>query len=62
MKQVVIVVDMINDFVGGKLGSKRAVAIVKPIERLIKNARLHHIPIIYTNDAHISKIDHELIL
>ncbi len=52
MKKALIVVDMINDFVTGKLGSPRAQKIVPNIAALIKRARKQGIPVIYLRDAH----------
>lgn len=52
MKKAIIVVDMINDFVTGKLGSPRAQRIVPNIAKLLKKAREQGIPIIYLRDAH----------
>lgn len=52
MKKVLIIVDMINDFVTGKLGSPRARKIVPNIAALIKKARKQGIPIVYLRDAH----------
>lgn len=52
MKKAIIVVDMINDFVTGKLGSERAQKIVPNIASLLKKARKQGIPIIYLRDAH----------
>ncbi len=52
MKKAIIVVDMINDFVTGKLGSERAVKIVPNIAALLKKARKQGIPVIYLRDAH----------
>lgn len=52
MKKVLIIVDMINDFVTGKLGSVRAREIVPNIAALIKKARKQGIPVIYLCDAH----------
>lgn len=59
MKKVLIIVDMINDFVTGKLGSPRAQKIVPKIAALIKKAREKGIPVIYLCDAH-SKQDREM--
>ena len=61
MKKVLIIVDMINDFVTGKLGSPRAREIVPNIAALIKKAREQHIPIVYLRDAHSSN-DNELTI
>lgn len=54
MKKVLIVVDMINDFVTGKLGSDRALKIIPNISNLIKKARKQGIPVVYLRDAHTS--------
>jgi len=54
LKQVIIVVDMIKDFVTGKLGNERARKIVPNIAALLKRARDHDIPVIYLCDAHTS--------
>lgn len=52
MKKAIIVVDMINDFVTGKLGSPRAQKIIPNIAALLKKARKQGIPVIYLRDAH----------
>ena len=52
MQRTIIVVDMINDFVTGKLGSPRAQRIVPNIAALLKKARKQGIPVIYLRDAH----------
>jgi len=52
MKKVLIVADMINDFVTGKLGNDRARQIVPNIAALVKKARKQGIPVIYLCDAH----------
>jgi nicotinamidase-related amidase len=54
MKKAIIVVDMINDFVTGKLGSERAQKIIPNIAALLKKARKQGIPIVYLRDAHTS--------
>ncbi len=59
MKKALIVVDMINDFVTGKLGSERAQKIVPNVAALIKRARKQGIPIVYLRDAH-TKADREM--
>lgn len=59
MKKALIVVDMINDFVTGKLGSERAQKIVPGIAALIKRARKTGIPVIYLCDAH-TRADREM--
>lgn len=61
MKQVLIIVDMINDFVTGKLGSIRAQKIIPNIAALMKRARNLGIPVIYLRDAH-TKDDKEMAI
>jgi len=53
MKKAIIVVDMINDFVTGKIGSLRAQKIVPNIAALLKKARKQGITVIYLRDAHM---------
>ena len=60
MKTAVIVIDMINDFVTGVLKTERAQRIIPNIQRLLEFARKKKIPIVYTNDAHLSGVDKEL--
>ena len=61
MKSAVIVIDMLNDFVGGKLGFGRAKAIIPNIRRLLDFAHKRGNPVIYVCDAH-SPEDPELKL
>lgn len=56
----VIVIDMLNDFVTGDLKTDSAERIVTPIKKLIKSAREHGVPVIYSNDAHLN-IDFEVV-
>ena len=51
-KPAVIVIDMLNDFVTGKLESKRAQRIIPNLKRLVETARKNNVPVIYSNDAH----------
>ena len=60
MKQAVIVVDMLNDFITGALKCDRGVAIVPQTAKLVDCARKAAIPVIFTNDAHLAGVDHEL--
>ncbi len=48
-----VVVDMVNDFVTGKLPCPRAERIIPNIRRLLDAARRADIPVIYVNDAHL---------
>jgi nicotinamidase-related amidase len=52
MTQAVLVIDMIKDFITGKLGFARARDIVQRIEELLKVARERGVPVIYVCDAH----------
>jgi len=56
----IIVVDMLNDFVTGALTCDRALSIVKPTADLLDAARKAGVPVIFSNDAHLPKIDKEL--
>jgi len=49
---VVIVIDMLIDFVTGKLEAKRAKHIIPNLKRLVEAARKNNVPVIYSNDAH----------
>ncbi|MBO3803599.1 MAG: cysteine hydrolase [Candidatus Brockarchaeota archaeon] len=60
MKTAIVVIDMINDFVTGKLKCNGASKIITNIGRLLESARSAGIPIIYANDAHLPGIDGEL--
>lgn len=53
MGKAVIVVDMLNDFVYGKLKCERAHRIIPNIKNLLEKAREKNIPIVYSNDAHL---------
>jgi len=48
-----LIVDMCNDFVTGKLKCDRAQRIIPNIRRLAKAARRADVPVIYCNDAHL---------
>lgn len=61
-KTAIIVVDMLNDFVTGALKCDRGLAIVPKTAKLLDAARKNNIPVIFSNDAHIKGIDHELKL
>ena len=60
MAKVVIIVDMLNDFVTGDLKTERAAKIVPTLRKLIEAARKHGVPVIYSNDAHY-KHDFEVV-
>jgi nicotinamidase-related amidase len=50
--KAVIIVDLLNDFVTGKLAADRAKRIIPNLKRLIEAARKNNVPVIYSNDAH----------
>jgi len=52
MGRAVLVIDMLNEFVYGRLGGERAQAVIPCIKRLVERARVVGIPIIYVKDAH----------
>jgi len=59
MKPAIMVVDVINDFVSGVLGSERAAKIVPNITRLLHHARDVGVPVVYVTDAHLPEGDRE---
>jgi len=52
MKPAVLVIDVINDFVSGVMGSERSSDVINPIKRLLGYARDNKIPVIYASDSH----------
>jgi nicotinamidase-related amidase len=50
--KAVIIIDMLNDFVTGKLETKRAKHIIPNLKRLVEAARKSNVSVIYSNDAH----------
>ena len=60
MKQAILVVDMLNDFITGALKCDRGVAIVPQMMKLLDGARKASVPVIFCNDAHVKNVDHEL--
>ncbi len=59
MKPALIIVDMLEEFVHGRLRSPQAEAIVPSIARLAEKARSTGIPVIHVVDSHLP-FDHEL--
>jgi nicotinamidase-related amidase len=47
-----IIVDMLNDFVDGKLANPKAQGILEPLQRLLAHARDQGWVVVYSNDAH----------
>lgn len=52
MKKLLVVIDMQNDFVGGALGTKEAVAILPNVVERVKKAREKGEEIVFTRDTH----------
>ena len=50
--KALIIVDMLDDFVDGKLANPRAQAIVEPLARLLAHAREDGWVVVFSNDAH----------
>lgn len=53
MKEAVIVIDMVNDFVTGKFKNEYAQQIIPATQQLLTAAHYHHVPVIYCCDAHL---------
>ena len=50
--KALVIIDMLDDFVGGKLANARAQAIVPPLKRLLEHARRENWVVVFSNDAH----------
>lgn len=50
--RALIIVDMLNDFVDGKLANPKAQAIIPPLEQLLAHAREEGWVVVFSNDAH----------
>jgi len=59
-RPVIIIVDMLNDFVTGELRTERADKIIQPLQKLVEAARKNGIPVVYSNDAHY-RTDFEVV-
>ncbi|MBI3004483.1 MAG: cysteine hydrolase [Ignavibacteriales bacterium] len=57
--EAVLVIDMLNDFVTGKLRCERADRIIPNLIKFLAGARKEGVPVIYSGDAHL-KEDFEL--
>jgi len=51
-RAVVIIVDMLTDFVTGPLRADRSNKIIQPLRKLVEAARKNGVPVIFSNDAH----------
>ncbi len=52
-KKAVVVIDMLYDFVYGKLKNERAEKIIKPLKEFLDYARKKGWLVVYSNDAHL---------
>jgi nicotinamidase-related amidase len=50
--RALIIVDMLNDFVDGRLANPKAQAIIGPLQRLLAHARDEGWVVVFSNDAH----------
>jgi nicotinamidase-related amidase len=50
--RALIIVDMLNDFVDGKLANPKAQAIIAPLQELLAHARDEGWVVVFSNDAH----------
>jgi nicotinamidase-related amidase len=50
--RALIIDDMLNDFVDGKLANPNAQAIIEPLQRLLAHARDEGWVVVFSNDAH----------
>ena len=53
MADALLIIDLVNDFVTGKLTCARAQRIIPNVRRLADGARKAGVPVIYVNDAHL---------
>ncbi len=60
--EALLIIDMLNDFVNkkGKLYVPKSEEIIPRINALAEAFRERGLPVIYTNDAHLPKVDKEL--
>ena len=61
-RYAILVNDMLNDFIQGKLKCDRAAVIIPKIKLLLEKARQKDIPIFYCNDEHLPNDTYELRL
>ncbi|KAA8922235.1 cysteine hydrolase family protein [Thermoplasma sp.] len=52
MKPALIVVDMVNEFVHGRLATPEAVSTVDPARTVVQSFRKFRLPVIYVSDGH----------
>ena len=59
MNTALLVIDLIEEFVSGRLGTPRTQAIIPNVKQLVDAARLKGVKIIYLTDSHLPEIDRE---
>ena len=62
VKYALLIIDMLEEFVRGRLRAEAAEQIVPNISRLLEFSRSAGIPVIYAVDSHYAKIDKEFEL
>ena len=62
MKEAILVVDMLNEFVTGAISCERGLSTIEPNVKLLDAARKAGIPVIFCNDSHVKGIDREFKL
>jgi nicotinamidase-related amidase len=50
--KALVIIDMLDDFVGGALANPRAQAVLPPLKRLLEHARRNGWVVVFSNDAH----------
>ncbi len=50
--KAIVIIDLLNDFVTGKIATERAKNVIPNLRKLVEAARQNNIPVIYSNDAH----------
>jgi len=61
-RHAILVIDMLNDFVNGKLKCERAQRIIPNIQQLLSEARSKGIPVFFCNDEHLPLDTYEMKL
>jgi len=59
LRTALLVIDMVREFVTGRLGGAHARAVVPRIGSLAEAARRGGSPVVYVTDAHLEGVDHE---
>ncbi len=59
LRTALLVIDMIGEFVTGRLGGAHAEAVLPCIVRLVEAARRGGSPVVYVTDAHLEGVDRE---